>query len=297
MSNEHTNEPANDAPVGNNKYLRFLLTRNNPGTWRPVFNERTMAYMAWGNETAPTTGTAHIHIYIRYKNRRYWTTVQREFEGTDIRMARGNEQQCRDYCHKDAGDHGDAGTFDPDAGKQGRRTDLDAVVARIRSGATVRDIAENHPTEFLKFHAGIARMITVLAPLPPPVRNVTVTILWGETGVGKTHRILTTHPGTCLIRDGRDPFQSYDRHDIICFDEFNYERWTIQQMNAYCDKWPVELDCRYANKHAFWTRVFLTANTSPFQWWPLEPQPLRESFWRRITNNITIYSRDDVINI
>lgn len=290
-----SDEPS-DAPVGNTKYARYILTKNNPGDWRPTFAD-TMAFMAWGCETAPTTGTPHIHVYIRFKVRKYWTWVKQQYPDTDIRIARGNEQQCRDYCHKDNGEHGEHGTFDAGAGKQGKRTDLDAVVASIRSGATIREVAERHPTEFLKFHGGIQKMISVLAPQPPTIRQVTVTILWGTTGVGKTHRVRTKYPGGCLIKAGRDPFQSYNNQDVIIFDEFNYEKWSIQDMNLYCDKWQCELDCRYANKHAYWTKVFILANEIPWQWWPLEHQSLREAFWRRITNNIEVINQEQQIDL
>lgn len=162
---------------------------------------------------------------------------------------------------------------------------------------TLNEIARKHPTEWIKFHAGLIDLHSRVTPPPPATRDITVTILWGSSGTGKTHRIRTAYPGTCLIKDGRDPFASYNNQDTIFFDEFNYEKWTIQQMNLYLDKWPLELDCRYRNKNAYWTKVFICANSNPYNWWPLEHQALREAFWRRCTHIIEVTSQEQEISI
>lgn len=162
---------------------------------------------------------------------------------------------------------------------------------------SLNEIARKHPVEWIKFHAGLLDLHSRVIPPPPAIRDITVSILWGNSGTGKTHRVRTSYPGCCLIQAGRDPFASYQTQETIFFDEFNYEKWTIQQMNLYLDKWPLELDCRYKNKHAYWTKVFICANSTPYNWWPLEHQALREAFWRRCTHIQEITSIEQDIPI
>lgn len=161
----------------------------------------------------------------------------------------------------------------------------------------LNEIARKHPKEWIKYHAGIKDLQSRLVAPPPPIREMSVTILWGSTGTGKTHRVRTAFPGTCLIRDGRDPFASYQNQDTIFFDEFNYEMWPIQKMNLFCDKWPLELDCRYQNKQAYWTKVFICSNQNPYNWWPNEHQALREAFWRRCTQIVEVLNKEQIISL
>lgn len=162
---------------------------------------------------------------------------------------------------------------------------------------SLNEIAKKHPVEWIKFHAGLVDLHSRVTPPPPAIRSITVTILWGNSGTGKTHRVRIAHPTCCLIQAGRDPFASYVTQDVIFFDEFNPDKWTIQQMNLYLDKWPLELDCRYKNKNAYWTKVFICANSNPYNWWPLEHQALREAFWRRCTHIIQVETIEQQINL
>jgi len=282
--------------MAGNKYARYTFTIQG---WdrEPTYNETHMNYIIWGRETAPTTGQQHLQGYVRFKNRKYFNFVKRALpDGAHIEPAEYSEKHNRDYCSKE-GQFTEHGTYEEEAGQQGKRTDLEKVVQTIKSGATLAQVIDAHPTEWIKFHAGIASLHSALKAPPPTIRETTVTILWGPTGVGKTHRVRTKYPGGCMIKAGRDPWASYTSQEVIVFDEFDYNRWTIQDMNMYCDKWTCELDCRYANKQAYWTKVFILANTNPFEWWPLEHQSLRESFWRRLTHNIFVHSQEEQIEI
>lgn len=67
-------------------------------------------------------------------------------------------------------------------------------------------------------------------------------------------------------------------------------------MNKYLDKWRYQLDARYHDKYAHWTRVIIISNTNPWDWWPLAPVPLREAIFRRFQNVIEVLNREQIIN-
>jgi len=269
---------------------RVVFTINNPGDYRPVFDESKMAYLIWQLERGKQ-GTVHIQGYLRLKKKLRLRAIQPLLGNhAAILIARGNEQQCRDYCTKEdtriaVGE--EHGTFNPDAGKQGKRTDIDAVAADCKAGKSLREIAADHPTEWMKFHAGIMSLHDQVAPPPPVEREVQVGVFWGPTHTGKTHRVLANaglraDGGIYVVKPGRGPWDRYRGEKTICFDEFNFEKWDIYEMNQYLDKWTVSLDCRFHDKYAEWTRVVICANSSPLTWWPNASQPVIDAFRRRL---------------
>lgn len=245
-----------------------------------------MSYLVWGLEKAPTTGTEHIQGYVRFGQRRTLGGAKRMLrDDAHLERANGNEEQNRTYCLKEGGEHGEYGEYDAKQGIKGRRTDLEEIARKIKEGKPMRDIADEHPGDYIRYHQGLHALQTQIAAAPPIERNVQVTVLWGPTGTGKTHRVLTNYPETHIVFPGRDPWGQYSDQPVICFEEFDYEKWTVQDMNRYIDKWRCPLDARYQNKHARWTRVFVLANSNPLSWWPMATTALQDAFRRRIRGN------------
>lgn len=247
-----------------------------------------IAYAAWQKERAPSTGNLHWQIYVRYTNSKRFTTVTRLWpDGTHIEIAERNEEYCRNYCNKE--DTRVEGPFqykpenyDPQAGQQGRRTDLQDIYNQLKGGATLAVIAEQYPADVIRYHNGIKSMQLLVAPKPPLQRDITLICLWGPTGTGKTHRMLTTYPEIYSVKPGRDPFGSYNNETQILFDEFDPEMWKITDMNRYLDKWRCLLDRRYADSYAAWTLVAICANSPPTSWFANVAPMLLDAFRRRI---------------
>jgi len=273
------------------KTTRVVFTINNPGEFRPVFDESKMDYLIWQLERGGKQNTLHVQGYCRYKKRFRLRTIHSWFpEGTWLLFARGNEQQCRDYCTKEdtrvaiGEEHG---VFNPDAGKQGHRSDLSEVAAKCAAGVPLQQIVADHPVTWIRSHQGIQDLYERLAPEPPPFREVTIQVLWGPSGTGKTHRILTDPVlrqagGIFVVRPGRGPWDRYRGQSTILFDEFNWKKWEIFEMNQYLDKWTMDLDCRFHNKSAVWTHVVICANSSPVTWYTDSELEVQLAFRRRL---------------
>lgn len=270
---------------------RWCFTVNNYGDWRPVYNAAEMDYLVYGLEVGEQ-GTPHVQGYVRFKNRKRMNTVKNLFERADMHLepAKGTEMQNKTYCIKD-GQFSEFGTFDANVGKQGNRSDLEAIMVACQAGATMTAIALAFPADFIRYHGGIEALRQAVAPLPPLERDVRVTVLWGPTGVGKTHRIRTEFPNSYSVEPGRAPWDAYQGQTEVVFDEFDYSKWTITMMNRYLDKWRLELDARYHNKYAAWTRVVICANSSPPHWYPNEAPPLLDAFRRRLMTVIWVGTR------
>jgi len=155
---------------------------------------------------------------------------------------------------------------------------------RYSAKMSLRDVAARYPTDFLKFHAGIQKLVELTKEPPPVERNLSVTVLWGPTGVGKSHRLRRQYPGGYTIRAGRGPFDNYQNEEVVIFEEFSDADWPISEMLMLLDKWPCPLNCRYQNKSAYWNKVFIVSNLNPSSFYRNEDQPRRDAFFRRIHN-------------
>lgn len=272
---------------------------NNPGDWVPQLNaDGGMVYLVAGLEVAPSTGTVHWQGYVRFSGRKRMASAKAALGRDDahFEVAKGNEQQNREYCTKDHTNIQEFGDYDATAGAQGHRTDLSEIATKLKAGATLTAIANEYPADYVRYHAGIQALQERVAPVPPTRREVDVLVLWGPTGTGKTYRIRTgfAPQEIYLVQPGRGPWDQYQDQRCVFFDEFDYMQWPITEMNRYLHEWTEPLNCRYRNKFAVWTRVAICANSSPMEWYLNTPRPLREAFLRRIRNNVMrVDSRDE----
>lgn len=254
---------------------RWCFTVNNPNGWEPAWDGGVMLYLVYQTERGEQ-GTEHIQGYVRFETRKRGSTVARKLAANSghhphVEVARGTEQANKDYCTKAdtrvEGPHGEFGVFEAEAGKQGKRSDLEAAAARIVEGAPMRDVALEFPAQFIRYHGGFKAFELTIAPQPAVERNVEVIVLWGPTGTGKTHRIMTMYPDCFCVRPGRDPWDGYSNQDTIFLDEFDYSAWNIHEFKLILDKWRYRLQRRYNNAFAAWTRVAICCNVNPRSWW------------------------------
>jgi hypothetical protein len=79
------------------------------------------------------------------------------------------------------------------------------------------------------------------------------------------------------ITDYDHPWDSYRQQDVVIFEEFR-SSLKIQDMLNYLDGYPLELPCRYVNKIACYTKVFLLTNI-PFEEQYQQVQKEQRSTW------------------
>lgn len=276
----------------------------------PVWVPSVTEYMIWQVEVGTGTGRPHVQGYVRFKTDKKLADVKNilfddENDDVHLAMARGNEQQNKEYCSKEGAggrmlgfDVMEYGKFDPKAGTQGRRSDLEDVTDLIVQGASMRDVASEHPASYVRYHQGLEKFQRVVAEEPPRERTVTVWVWWGPTGTGKTHRAMTNFPDIYGVVPGRDPWAGYSGQAEVLWDEFDYSKWSIQEMNRYLDKWKLQLDRRYLNVHAAWSLVILCSNSRPESWWPEQANSLlMNAFLRRISRTTYVADQQQEVDM
>lgn len=114
-------------------------------------------------------------------------------------------------------------------------------------------------------------------------RDLTVTYMFGKTGSGKTRSVMDKYGyGSCYrVTDYKHPFDTYDGQDVIIFEEFRGGLKHGDMLN-YLDGYPLLLPCRYFNRQACYTKVFIITNIPPDSQYMNVDLESREAFYRRI---------------
>ena len=119
-------------------------------------------------------------------------------------------------------------------------------------------------------------------------RKLTVEYIWGETGVGKTRKVMEKHgyENVCRVTNYAHPFDSYNGQDVMLFDEFR-SSLLLSDMLCYLDGYPLMLPCRYADRVACYTKVYILSNIPLEKQYPhvqLEEPASFDAFKRRLTS-------------
>lgn len=295
---------------------KWQLTINNPvqyGLHRDAVREllagmKSVAYWCASDEIGENN-TYHTHIFLYGRSGIRFSTIKKNFPPAHMEMARGTCQQNMEYVSKTGKWEKDKKheTCVPDTfeewgempvERQGKRSDYDDLYDMIKSGMSDNDILEQG-AEYMACldMIGRTRQIVKQKSFEDVFRQLDIVYIWGDTGTGKTRGVMEKHGYANVYRvtDYLHPFDGYSGQDVILFDEFRSDL-PLKDMLKYLDGYPLELPCRYMNKYACFTKVYIVSNIPIVSQYP---QIYRESyeswlaFLRRI-NRIMHYTRDKI---
>ena len=267
-------------------YRKYQLTINNPamhGLTHDVIKQileqfPSCEYWCMCDEIGEH-GTLHTHLYTSFTNAVMSSTMQRRFYGAHIEIVKGTHRENHDYVRKEGKwlDSKKAETNLPETFEESgglpeepdrRVKQSEAILAMVEAGASDSEIMRAYPSAMnhLK-NIEQARQTLLEEKYGVDWRTVEVTYIWGETGVGKTRSVVEKYGYKNVFRvtNYTHPFDGYKGQDVILFDEFR-SSLKFSDMLAYIDGHPVMLPCRYADKVACYTKVYIISNI------PLEKQ-------------------------
>ena len=199
--------------------------------------------------------------------------MQRRFYGAHIEAAKGTHRENRDYIRKegkwrdsDKSETNMPETFE-ESGELPEESDrrvkqTEAIFALVESGASNAEIMRECPSAMLHLpRIEQARQTLLEETYRKEFRKLTVEYIWGETGVGKTRSVMEKHGYENVFRvtNYAHPFDGYTGQDVIVFDEFR-SSLPLSDMLCYLDGYPLTLPCRYANRVACYTKVYILSN-------------------------------------
>ena len=292
-------------------YRKYQLTINNPE--KLGFNHETIKttlgsfpgclYWCLCDEIGNETGTPHTHVYVAFRNAVLFQTMQQRFYGAHIEGANGSHRENRDYLRKEGKWLDDAkhetsveGTFEESGElppeRDARKKQSEAIFAMIQDGADNAQILREYPSAMNRLtHIDAARQTLLEEQFRKEFRQLYVAYIWGKTGVGKTRGVMEKYGYEYVYRvtNYDHPFDGYRGQDVLLFDEFR-SSLPIADMLKYLDGYPLTLPCRYADKVACFTKVYLVSNIPMDKQYPniqREEPETWAAFLRRFHGNIT----------
>lgn len=263
-----------------NASRKYQLTINNPlehGFSHEVIRSNLEAlprclYWCMADEVGET-GTPHTHVYLACQNAIMFSTLQKRFYGAHIEPAKGTHQQNRDYVRKEGKWLNDAkhetslpDTFE-ESGELPEETNQrlqvsEAIYAMVKDGASNTEILEAYPAAMNRLqHIESTRQALLKEKYRKEFRHVEVHYIWGKTRVGKTRYVMDQYGYDQVYRvtSYQHPFDDYAGEPVLLLDEFR-SSLPFSDMLKYLEGYPVTLPCRYANKAACFTQVYIISN-------------------------------------
>lgn len=189
------------------------------------------------------TYTPHFQGYLEFSRPTRIAAIKiGQLAFAHFETRKGTRHQARDYSSKPEGRVAGPWHFGTWTGGQGARTDLEDATAALLASRNLRDVALQHPTSFVKFHGGLAKLLEITRPLPElttldwrPWQAEALGLLQGEPhprrvhwyvdftgGAGKSYfvRHLATNCGALPLSSGRHDrlLNAWSGERIITFD-------------------------------------------------------------------------------
>lgn len=233
---------------------------------------KPLVYYCMADEVGAKEQTPHMHIFIVCTSPLRFSTIKRIFPEAHIEQARGSCEANRNYISKEGEKYADKsqtsveGTFEEwgemPIERQGARSDLDLLYTLVKDGKSNFEILEENSDYLLRL-ADIERVRqTVKAEeFRTTFRNMEVTYLWGKTGTGKTRYVMEREGYAAVYRvtEYDHPFDGYAGQETLVLDEYR-SQLKISELLNLLDGYPLELRCRYSNKTACFTTVYIISN-------------------------------------
>lgn len=166
---------------------RWCFTINNyDESFGPLFqsliDDGTISYLCVGQEVGQN-GTPHYQGCVRFAKKLRFHQVREKLGGNRVHLEqmRGTLQQASDYCKKD-GDFFEYGAIT----EAGQRTDLSNLQAAIQSGASLKEIRDEHFREFIHYSRAINLALSLNALPRDGTWCTQVVYIWGRTRSGKS---------------------------------------------------------------------------------------------------------------
>ena len=246
----------------------------NEDFWRGL--KKGIIYLTFGKETCPTTQRCHLQGYTYFKNPRSFSGIKKLFPaGTHIEESKGSPKQNAAYCHKE-------GCFYEfgECPEQGKRNDIISLRNAIVEGKKDIDIIMDDKlcpayAKYMRFADRVRELNEKEQSLN--FRQLEVIVLYGLAGTGKTRYVYESNERSSvytLVQAQKEIwFDGYCGEKILLIDDFyGWIKWAF--LLKLLDGHQCRLNKKGATGWALWTKVYITSNKAPWEWYVNQGYPL-----------------------
>lgn len=263
---------------------KWLLTINNPSEHgmeheqiKSILDDiENLSYWCMCDEIGGTTNCYHTHLFLyRSSSGIRFDFLKKRFPSAHFDFPFGTSEQNRNYIRKE-GDYLNSekavtnlkDTFEEfgecPVEQQGKRNDLSHMYNLIKDGCSNFEIIEENPN-FLKRLDLMDKTRELLRyeEFRNKLRNVHVEYWSGDSGSGKTSGVMQMYGdynNVYRVINYHNPWDGYKGQDVVLFDDFIGYQCNINELLSWLDVYPLELRCRYYNKQACFSKIYIVSS-------------------------------------
>jgi len=161
--------------------------------------------------------------------------------------------------------------------KRGTKADWDSVRTSAKNG-----LLDSVPADiFVRCYNQLRRIESDFAVPIPLIREIFV--YWGPTGSGKSKRAWAEAGLEAFPKDPRTKFwDGYRGHNHVVIDEYR-GGIDISHILRWFDRYPVIVEVKGASVVLKATKIWITSNLHPCDWYPLLDEVTKCALYRRLT--------------
>lgn len=259
------------------------------------FQEKSdlIKYIIFQLEEAPTTGQWHLQGFVNLSQSRKMSYIKKII-GNNPHVERAHDVAASiEYCKKESTrlygpwEYGNVKLVGA-----GKRTDLISLYDQVKKHKRTFDMLEADPSiarlekplKFMKFIVDENRSDRTHT-------DIKVIVLWGDTNLGKTWSAVKYLAweedyfilNCTAVKDGNMWFDGYEGQTTLILDDFDQRVCSVAFLKNLLDKYKMRLPIKGSHTWAAWTKVVITSNEPPKQWWLALDQVQVDALKRRIT--------------
>lgn len=285
-----------------------FFTWNNPSDAQAIITSlqewKIVTYGVVGEEVGEACGTPHLQGYLEFSNQVAWSVVKKTLDCHCV-ARKATPEHAASYCKKGSqpkSEWKEEGVDGPNFGmdakvtewgtitQQGKRNDLTPACDAIKEGVPMRQVAQDHPELFVKYHKGLIALQSIL--IQPRDEVPEVIVYHGGTGVGKSRIAREQLDAVRYVWHPQQAqwFDGYAGEKHVLFEEFRGQI-PFGMLLSLLDRYDCKIQykgrmCEFAG-----TKIILTSPLHPTQWYKqdeLAAHDKVDQLLRRITKIVDL---------
>ncbi len=248
--------------------------------WKSIYekNLEKIRYLIVQKESGLENNKSHWQGYTQLFNSTRLTGVKTLFGDDTLHLEgrKGTSYQAKKYCMKENTRIEKYIEFGKHT-TQGKRTEIDDCIQMLTDGASWCDIIDEHPGTFVRYNKGLEKVKFILDK-PKGMRKIQTKVYWGKSRTGKTYRVFDKHPDVYRVQYSKW-FCGYEGQDTILLDDF-YGQIPYSEMLHLLDGYRLMLQTKGGQCYAGWTKVYITSNKHPSEWYNTDDEALMNRFYK-----------------
>ncbi len=236
-----------------------------------TFDKNIVRYCIYQREVCPETKKEHFQGYIEFFDGKRLLQVKSVLGECHLEPRFGSRTEAREYCRKKAsaiaGSQFEFGEWREDSTRKRKLCDM------LRTDMSLKELIQETPHLYVLYHRGLEKLYARRKEeYARRFRKVTVDVLIGDTGCGKTKRATAGIDWFIMPCSEKLWFDGYRGQKTLIIDDF-YGGIKYAFLLRILDGHSLQLPVKGGFVWALWNKVIITSNAEPNLWYKMGLTP------------------------